>query len=204
MRAVPASEASAGDVADAASATKPAAVDVGGADGAGPAMAPAVDEAGRGGGVATAGGSEEVCAWPVSGRVGSKWTDAVVRGACVEWRRAKKVTTCRSVTDSAQTFAEVPEHLALDTPRLLQTSAGGVQADPDFPAVYHECRRPIYFNGVPYRCTAIICHTPGHFMAFNPRGRLFLVVDDGHPVRILRNTELPDLFRGTARPGCQQ
>ena len=105
--------------------------------------------------------------------------------------------TCHALTVTSQCFDGVPEYVALDTPRHHHTPAGDIQEDAAFPGVYHECRRPVYFNGVAYRTTAIICQTPGHFVTAIPRGRTFLVVDDGKPVRAARRDELPSLFQAT-------
>jgi hypothetical protein len=104
---------------------------------------------------------------------------------------------CKVLTTTSQTFADAPEYLAVDTPGHHHTPEGNVVADEAFPGVFHETRRPVYFNGAPYRTTAIICSRPNHFVTVVPRGQVFLLVDDDRPVRILRHPELQSYCQGT-------
>ena len=71
-----------------------------------------------------------------------------------------KCDTCHALTVSGQCFEGAPEYLVLDSPGHYSTPEGATAEDPSCPGIYHETRRPVYFNGAPYRTTAIICMEP--------------------------------------------
>ena len=104
---------------------------------------------------------------------------------------------CHALTTTSQCFDGTPEYVVIDTPRQRYVPEGDLAVDDAFPGVFHETRRPVYFNGAPYRTMAVICQVPGHFVTVIPRGHTFLCVDDGHPVRPLSRSDVTTLFKGT-------
>ena len=116
---------------------------------------------------------------------------------CLSFPHTIRCDVCHQMTVTTQSYDGAPEYIVVDTPRHHYSAEGTLQVDSQFPGIFHETKRPTYFNGAPYLLTAIICCTPNHFVTVIPRGRSFLCVDDALPVRVLRQPELVQLFAAT-------